>query len=324
MSRKQERELREVRAIMGVVDGALENWGIEMHRGEDIPGYDDREPSERFAAQIGDDEAVEYEEVYALICDIGLELYNRGREVVDVPMLAEYRPLRAEIDDLPFDRTIPVSEESWKREHEHYEGGWDYSVLSHRKPRPVVVEWTDPTETPTETMVRFNQETHEAWAEVARLKNIIERAYGTEGWDIGAVKNILLPGLDGYHQTLLTRQEKCGHNDTRVNRQGFVECNDCGRVWGKVPDDSFERAQAELAQFTNQTQHFHANNWMLGFGEGSSRDGWWIELELYHQDDDKTDDAIVKAVLTLTDQDAIVLAERIEERVREGRKDWNQ
>ena len=83
MTRRQERELREAQAIVALVDGVLENWGIEMHRGEDVPGYvDDREPSERFAAQVGEGEAVEHDEVYALIIDVAKEAYaaaGRGR-----------------------------------------------------------------------------------------------------------------------------------------------------------------------------------------------------------------------------------------------------
>lgn len=173
MSRRTDRELREVRGIMDAVDGVLENWGIEMHRGEDVPGYvDDREPAERFAAQIGEDEAVEYDEVYALICDVALEVFAAGQRVTDVPLLAEYRPLRGVIDGLPFDRTLPVTEEAWKREHRDYEGSDDYSMLSNRRPRQVVVEWTDPTETPSERMERLDKEAHEAWAEVHRLRSI--------------------------------------------------------------------------------------------------------------------------------------------------------
>lgn len=169
MSRKQERELREARAVVEVVNDVLENWGILMRN-----WGDDREPAELFVAQVGDDEAVEHDEVYGLIVDVALEVYNRGREVADVPLLAEYRPLRGGVDKLPFDRTLPVSEEAWKREHRDYEGGDDYSVLSNRRPRPIVVEWTDPTETPTEMVVRLNNEVHEAWAEVHRLRRTIE------------------------------------------------------------------------------------------------------------------------------------------------------
>jgi len=90
VTRRQERELREAQAIVALVDGVLKNWGIEMHRGEDLPGYDDdrehdevyaliidddREPSERFAAQVGEGEAVEHDEVYALIIDVAKEAY---------------------------------------------------------------------------------------------------------------------------------------------------------------------------------------------------------------------------------------------------------
>ena len=281
MTRRQERELREVRGIMKIVDGVLENWGIEMHRGEDIPGYDDREPSERFAAQIGDDESVEYEEVYALVCDVALELYNAGRMVTDVPLLAEYRPLRAEIDDLPSDRNIPVTEDSWKREHEHYEGGEDYSELSKRRPRLVAVEWTDPTETPTETMVRFDQETKEAWVEVKRLRDIISRAYGSQGWDIGSVKNLLIAGLEGY--------ENSG--------------------WAKLHEPKPEPAPQVLS--------FNDGDIRLEFGEGSSEEGWWIELVL---DDENNEDRVR---LSLDDMDATKLSDRLAEKVREGRKDWS-
>jgi hypothetical protein len=232
MSRKQLRLTRQVQAIMGVVDGTLENWGIEMHRGEDIPGYDDREPSERFAAQIGEDEAVEYEEVYALICDVALEVH---RHAVEDP---EADALRAATD------------------------------------------------------VRDQ-------AEIARLRSIIKRAYSNEGWDIGSVKSILLPGLDGYEQTTLPRQQTCGHNDTRVNRQGHVECNDCGRVW--------VREQPTLLTF-------YEEHYDLGFDEQSTDDGWWMQLELI---DDNGD---TRAALALTDVEALTLAEKLTDLVTEGRK----
>jgi hypothetical protein len=78
MSRKEDRELREVRAVTEMLDEVLENWGILMHYRDD----DEREPSERFAAQIGDDGAVEYDELYALFSDVALTLYYRGREAV--------------------------------------------------------------------------------------------------------------------------------------------------------------------------------------------------------------------------------------------------
>lgn len=319
MTRKSDREERDALSIEQLVHGVLENWGIEMHREDDSPGGDPRPYDERFTPQIGDGESVEYSEVYILLMDIAKEAYSFGRRVADVPLLAEYRPLRAEIDDLASDRMLPVSEAAWKREHQAYEGSDDYSELSHRQPRPVVVEWEDPTETPSECIARLNTEAVEHAMEAQRLASIIRRTYGTQGWDIGTVKNMLLPGLDDYHSALLRQQERCGHNDTRVNRQGWVECNDCGRVWAKAPAEPIHPSESEL-----RTLHFHANNWMLGFGEESSRDGWWIELELYHQDDDTTDDAIVKAVLSLTDQEALTLSERLEERVREGRKDWNE
>jgi len=74
MSRKQMREARTAQAVVELVDEVLENWGILMHYRDD----DEREPSERFAAQIGDDEAVEYDEVYAMICDVALEVHRRA------------------------------------------------------------------------------------------------------------------------------------------------------------------------------------------------------------------------------------------------------
>jgi len=196
MTRKEERELRGVRAAEESLAGVLVNWGIEMddHVDSTIQGF-------AFAQQIGQDEAVEYNEVYAMLRDIALEAYNAGRRETDVPLLAEYRPLRAEIDDLPRDRNIPVTEDAWKREHAAYEGGEDYSELSGRRPRLVAVEWTDPTETPSERMERFDKETHEAYAEVFRLRTIIQTAYSNQGWDIGSMKNLLLPGLDGYENS---------------------------------------------------------------------------------------------------------------------------
>jgi hypothetical protein len=234
VSRKQERERREARAVEEVLDGVLANWGIDMDvEDPDILGF-------AFAKQIGEGEAVEYHEVYSLLRDIALESHKLGRMAAG---------------------TAAVEEELAKAE-----------------------------------------------AEVERLSGIIRRTYGTQGWDIGTVKTMLLPGLDDYHSALLRQQERCGHNDTRVNRAGWVECNDCGRVWAKAPVG---------------TLSFGANEVMLGFGEGSCEDHWWIELELYHQDDPKTTDAIVKAVLVLDDREAIDLADRLNERVREGRKDWS-
>lgn len=115
-------------------------------------------------------------------------------------------------------------------------------------------------------------------AEATRLRTIIKQAYSNQGWDIGTVKRILLPGLEGYEH--LTPEEP-------------------------------------------KVLYFHANNWMLGFGEGSSEQAWWLELELYHVDDDTTDEPIVKSVLVLADDEAMILSARLDEKVREARRDWS-
>lgn len=308
MGRKADREQRQAYGIEDLVHGVLENWGIEMHRYDDEPGGDERPFDERFTPQIGEGESVEYREVYHLIMDVAKEAYNRGREVTDVPLLAEYRPLRGLVDDLAFDRTLPVSEESWKREHRDYEGSDDYSELSKRRPRPVVVEWEDPTETPGECIARLNTEAVEHAMEAQRLASIIRRAYGTQGWDIGSVKNLLLPGLDGYHKTLLTQQEKCKHSDTRVNRAGFTECNDCGRVWAKAPAEPIHPGESGIR---------YTETCSLTFAPEASRDAWWLYLTLIGEHDEEI------ATLILNDQDASKLSDSLEEKVREGRKTWS-
>lgn len=307
MTRRSERELREVRAITEVVNGVLENWGIEMDR----DGSDDREPSERFAAMIGDDEAVEYEEVYALILDVAKEIFAMTGKVDAPPTTYDYPPLYAG-EGLHDNRLLPTTEESWKREHRDYEGGQLYEPADGRPARPIVTMWHDPYETPGEAIARLNTEAVENAREAQRLADIIRRAYSSQGWDIGSTKNILIPGLDGYHQTLLTQQEKCGHNDTRVNRAGFVECNDCGRVWARAQDDSFERADAELAR----KAPLYTETCSLSFAPEATRDGWWLYLNLIDDHDEEI------AVLILNDQDASKLSDSLAERVREGRKTW--
>jgi len=299
MSRKEQRELREVRAAEAALAGVLVNWGIEMDEGDPtIQGF-------AFAKQIGEEEAVEYHEVYAMLRDIALEAYSAGRQVTDVPLLAEYRPLRAEIDDLPYDRNIPVTEDAWKREHVAYEGGWDYSELSKgRKPRLVAVEWTDPTETPSETMRRFDEETKEAWLEVKRLRDIIKAAYSNQGWDIGSVKNLLIAGLEGYENTGWAKlHEKTPHVHEKwqlqESAQGGEYCAACG-----------EAVRTHEAPIYTETSS-------LSFAPESSRDGWWLYLNLIDDHDEEI------AVLILNDQDASKLSDSLAERVREGRKDWS-
>jgi hypothetical protein len=300
VTRRSERELREVRAITEVVNGVLENWGIEMDR----DGSDDREPSERFAAMIGDDEAVEYEEVYALILDVAKEIFAMTGKVDAPPTTYDYPPLYAG-EGLHDNRLLPTTEESWKREHRDYEGGQLYEPADGRPARPIVTMWHDPYETPSEAIARLNTEAVENAREAQRLADIIRRTYGTQGWDIGTVKTMLLPGLDDYHSALLRQQERCGHNDTRVNRAGWVECNDCGRVWAAAP----------VGIPTGQP--YRTDHWGIGFSEGSSRDAWWVEVSLMDENNDE------HAVLTLTDKEALELSTHLDERVREGRKDWS-
>lgn len=69
---------------------------------------------------------------------------------------------------------------------------------------------------------------------------------------------------------------------------------------------------------------FHDEDWMLGFSEESSRDGWWVELELTHTDETGlTTDAITDVVLAMSDVEALRLADALTDVVRQGRKDYN-
>lgn len=55
------------------------------------------------------------------------------------------------------ERQIPVTEGQWQAEHQYYEGAGEYEPS-----RPVLVDWMDPTETPSECILRLNTEVHEA------------------------------------------------------------------------------------------------------------------------------------------------------------------
>lgn len=186
-SRKSIREDTITPIVNDLVIGLLEQWGLIMYDEDGVPP-DTREPGERLAMQIGEDESVEHEEVYEMIRWIAQRAYAEGRRT-DLPITAVYPPLTNQ-DALPEGRIFPTTQEDWKREHRDYEGGEEYSPR-----RPVVVDWFDPTETPTEAIIRLNTEAVENAKEAQRLADIIKRAYGTEGWDIGSMKNVLLPGL---------------------------------------------------------------------------------------------------------------------------------
>jgi hypothetical protein len=64
-----------------------------------------------------------------------------------------YQPLQGG-DDLQLGRVQPVTEQEWKREHAAYDGSEQYNLT----PRPVIVFWHDPFETPSEAVVRLNAE----------------------------------------------------------------------------------------------------------------------------------------------------------------------
>lgn len=57
-------------------------------------------------------------------------------------------------DMLASGRQHPVTEEQWKLEHAKYDCDEQYELA----PRPVIVMWHDPTETPTEAIIRLNGE----------------------------------------------------------------------------------------------------------------------------------------------------------------------
>jgi hypothetical protein len=61
-------------------------------------------------------------------------------------------------------RALPVTESQWTHEHQHYEGANGYEP-----PRLVLVEWEDPTETPTECIQRINSDVHAASQRESRL-----------------------------------------------------------------------------------------------------------------------------------------------------------
>ena len=67
-------------------------------------------------------------------------------------------PPYSENDNLAVDRAEPVTEAQWKREHDEYEGGETYDL----SPRLILVEWDDPTETPSEAIDRLNREVVDA------------------------------------------------------------------------------------------------------------------------------------------------------------------
>lgn len=123
------------------------------------------------------------------------------------------------------------------------------------------------------------EELAKAEAEVHRLREIIKRAYGTQGWDIGSMKNLLIAGLEGY--------ENLG--------------------WARLHEP--------VGIPTGQP--YRTDHWGIGFSDGSSRDAWWVEVSLMDEDNDE------HAVLTLTDKDALELSALLDERVRQGRRDWS-
>jgi hypothetical protein len=130
-----------------------------------------------------------------------------------------------------------------------------------------VFTMTGKTDAPTVSRQVHN----EAVLEIQRLRQIIRRAYSSEAWDIGIVKDILLAGLPGYEQTSQAKREP-----------------------------------------------LHSDVYSLRFGEGSSRDHWWIELALTDMEENE------HAVLAINDRAAMQLSERLDQMVREGRRDWDR
>jgi len=139
--------------------------------------------------------------------------------------------------------------------------------------------------------------------EAARLQSIIQRAYGTEGWDIGSMKNVLIPGLPGY-ENYGRKSVSHAHAHTwgpPIGRPSAQLC-ECGT--------SRRTPKPKVMTFTD-------GDVRLEFGEGSSEQAWWIELVL---DDEDGEDQVR---LSLDDMDATKLSDRLAEKVREGRKDWS-
>lgn len=130
-----------------------------------------------------------------------------------------------------------------------------------------VFAMTGKTDAPSVSRQAYN----EVALELHRLREIIRRAYSSEAWDIGIVKDILLGGLPGYEQT------------SRVKRQPLL-----------------------------------SDVYSVRFGEGSSRDHWWVELSLQDVEDNE------HAVLTMHDQAAMQLSASLDQLVREGRRDWDR
>jgi hypothetical protein len=65
---------------------------------------------------------------------------------------------------------------------------------------------------------------------------------------------------------------------------------------------------------------YHADDWDIGFDEESSAEAWWIELRLLNPQDHGLP---TPAVLSLSDVEALALADALYNAVRTGRKDWS-
>lgn len=64
---------------------------------------------------------------------------------------------------------MPVTEEQWTAEHKTYEGCEEYKT-----PRPVTVMWYDPSETPSEAIIRLNNEVLEYAAKAGEYLSELE------------------------------------------------------------------------------------------------------------------------------------------------------
>lgn len=60
----------------------------------------------------------------------------------------------------------------------------------------------------------------------------------------------------------------------------------------------------------------------LAFNDDSSRDAWWIDVNLFDEYDSELEARPLLAILTLTDHDALQLAEKLLAKVREGHRHY--
>jgi hypothetical protein len=138
-----------------------------------------------------------------------------------------------------------------------------------------------------------HQEHEAALTEIQRLRTIIKTAYSSQGWDIGSMKNLLLPGIEGYENS------------------GWAD-------YLKPRDDSFERAQADLAKvLAPPASVFGAAEYEVGYDPTSSRDSWWVTISLMGDHGER-------GTYTMTDIEGEQMALKIYERIEEGKRRFNE